>query len=64
MHFKNTFKVYLKYNYYQILDGLRVYLKDTDLNYFSVSQTLEIKISPKVYLKYTSYLEYRSIFEV
>ena len=33
-------------------------MKHTDLNYFSVSQTLEIKISPKVYLKYTSYLEY------
>ena len=31
---------------------------------FITLQTLEIKISPKVYLKYTSsYLEYRSIFE-
>ena len=27
-------------------------------------QTLEIKISPEVCLKYTSYLEYKSIFEV
>ena len=29
-----------------------------------MSQTLEVKISPKVYVKYTSYLEYRSIFEI
>ena len=64
MHFKNTFKVYLKYNYYEILDGPRIYLKHTGLNYFLVLQTLQIKISPKVHLKYTSYLEYRSIFEV
>ena len=34
-----------------------------NLNYFSVSQTLEIKIFPKVYLNSTSHLEYRSIFE-
>ena len=52
--------------YYKIVDGLRVYLKHTNLNYFSVIlqslQTLEIKISSKLYLKCTSY-EY-SIFEV
>ena len=52
--------------YYKIVDGLRVYLKHTNLNYFSVIlqslQTLEIKISSKLYLECTSY-EY-SIFEV
>ena len=37
---------------------LEKYLKNTQKNTFSVSQTLEIKISPKVHLKYTSYLEY------
>ena len=47
-----------------MFDGLKVYLKPTNLNYFLVSQTLEIKITPKVYLKYILYLEYRSIFEV
>ena len=41
-----------------------VYLKHTTINYFSVLQTLEIEISPKAYLKHTSYLEYRIIFEV
>ena len=41
-----------------------VYLKHTNINYFSVLQTLEIEISPKAYLKHTSYLEYRIIFEV
>ena len=64
MYLKNTFKVYLKYNYYQNLDGLTVYLKHTDLNYVLVTQTLEIKTSPKVYLNNTLYLEYRRIFEV
>ena len=62
MHFKNRFKVYLKYT--SLLNSWwaqSIYLKDTKLNYFSVSQTLEIKISPKVHLKYTSYLACRSI---
>ena len=67
MHFKNRFKVYLKYT--SLLNSqLKVYLKHTDLNYFSIIfinlQTLELKISPNVYLKYTSYLGYRNIFEV
>ena len=42
-----------------MFDGLKIYLKHTNLR---VSQTLEIKISPKLYWKYTSYLEYGSIF--
>ena len=47
-----------------MLEGLKVYLKHTNLSYFSVSQIFEIRISPKVYFKYTSYLECKSIFEV
>ena len=31
--------------------------------FFIKLQILEVKIFPKVYLKYTSYLEYRGMFE-
>ena len=67
MHFKNRFRVYLKYtlliNYWWT-----VYLKHVSTNHFPIIfiklKTLGLKISPKVYLKYTLYLEYRHVFEV
>ena len=72
MHFKNSYKVYLSILPYWILDRLKVYLTNISTNNFPNSlpiifmkmQIVEVKISPKVYLKYTSYLEYRGIFEV
>ena len=47
-----------------LMDSIKVCFKHTNLNYLSLSEALEIKISPKVYLKYTSCLEYRRIFEL
>ena len=75
MHFKNSYKVYLSILsilQYWILDGLKVYLTNISTDNFPNNlpiifmnmQTVEVKISPKVYLKYTSCLEYRGIFEV
>ena len=68
MHFKNRLKVYLKYtslpNSQWTQSILETYKSKLFFNYFINLQTLEVKISPKVYLKYTSYLEYRSLFEV
>ena len=63
MHFKNRFKVYLKYTSLQNSRWTQSILDTYKFKLFLVSETLEIKISPKVYLKYTSYLEYRSIFK-
>ena len=67
LHFKNMFKVYLKYtssNSWWILS----ILEHINLNNFPIIfiklQPLEVKISPKVYLEYTSYLEYGSIIQV
>ena len=67
LHFKNMFKVYLKYtssNSWRILS----ILEHINLNNFPIIfiklQPLEVKISPKVYLEYTSYLEYGSIIQV
>ena len=72
MHFKNSYKVYLSILQYWILDGLKVYLTNISTNNFPNNlpiiflkmQIVEVKISPKVYLKHTSCLEYRGIFEV
>ena len=50
-----------------LLNSWWTHLKRTNLNYFSIIfinlRSLKVKISPKVYLKYTSYLEYRCIFK-
>ena len=57
---KDRFKVYLKYN--SLLNSSWNQRILETYNYFSIIflnlQTLEVNMSPKVYSKYPSYLEY------
>ena len=46
-----------------LMDSLETYKSELFFNYFHKFTSLKVKISPKVYLKYTSYLEYRCIFK-
>ena len=64
MPFKNTYKVYLKYNSLLNSGWTQSILETYKFKlYFSVTNIGNQNISPKVYLKYTSYIGYRSIFE-